>query len=294
MTPAKRRAVVTYLRETFALSERRACRLMSLRRSSYRYRHRRGADETLRAKLRELASARPRYGYRQLHRLLRREGWSDNRKRVYRLYRQEGLAVRRRGRKRLRARARVRPPAATRINERWSMDFMLDSLADGRRFRTLNIVDDFSRECLAIEVDTSLPGARVTRVLERLAATRGLPESIVVDNGPEFTGRVLDTWAYERGVKLDFTRPGKPVDNAYIESFNGRFRDECLNTHWFKSLLDSRVTIEAWRRDYNEARPHSSLGGLTPSEFHRESLRRSGVAEIRPIEHNATYAESVA
>lgn len=174
------------------------------------------------------------------------------------------------------------------------MDFVLDSLADGRRFRTLNIVDDFSRECLAIEVDTSLPGARVARVLDQLALTRGLPTTIVVDNGPEFTGRVLDTWAYAHGVKLDFTRPGKPVDNAYVESFNGRFRDECLNTHWFASLVEARVTIEAWRRDYNTVRPHGSLGGVPPEEFRKAASLHRELAETKRIEEKSSSAESVA
>jgi putative transposase len=169
------------------------------------------------------------------------------------------------------------------------MDFMLDGLADGRRFRTLNIVDDFSRESLVIEVDTSLPGARVARVLDRLATTRGLPATIVLDNGPEFTSRALDAWAYRRGVKLDFTRPGKPVDNAYVESFNGRFRDECLNTHWFTSLLDARITIEDWRRDYNTRRPHSALGGLSPEDF-----VRAGLAKTNRIVEKSNSAESVA
>lgn len=151
------------------------------------------------------------------------------------------------------------------------MDFTHDMLADGRRFRTLNIVDDFTRECPAIEVDTSLPGGRVVRVLERLAQTRGLPKAIVLDNGPEFAGRRLDAWAFERGVELLFIRPGKPVENAFIESFNGRFRDECLNSHWFTGLDDARQRIEAWRRDYNLVRPHSALGGKSPAEFASES-----------------------
>jgi len=214
-----------------------------------------------------LAARRPRFGYRRLTILLRREGWVANHKRVYRVYRQEGLAVRRKRRKKLAAGARVVLPLPVRPNERWSMDFMGDTLASGRTFRTLNIVDDASRECLAIEVDTSLSGCRVTRVLDRIAATRPLPVMIVSDNGPEFTSKVLDAWAYARRVQLHFIRPGKPVENAFVESFNGKFRDECLNENWFLGLADAREKIETWRLDYNQVRPHSSLGDRTPTEY---------------------------
>jgi len=213
------------------------------------------------------AAARPRFGYRRIHVLLRRGGWRVNHKRVYRIYRAEGLAVRRRKRKRMAVGLRTVLPPPSRPNERWSMDFTLDTLASGRRFRTLNVVDDFTRECLAIEVDTSLGGARVVRVLDRLIAARGRPDVIVCDNGPEFAGRTVDTWAYGAGVKIHFIRPGKPVENCYVESFNGKFRDECLNDHWFIGLDDARIKIEDWRRDYNEVRPHSSLGDLTPKEY---------------------------
>jgi putative transposase len=224
-------------------------------------------DEPLRAALRAVAMARPRFGYRRLHVLLRRDGWACNHKRVYRLYRAECLAVRRRRRRKLAAGCRVVLPVPTRPHARWSMDFMGDTLARGRTFRTLNIVDDGSRECLAIEVDHGLSGQRVARVLSHLATTRPLPQQIVVDNGPEFTSRALDAWAYAHGVELHFIRPGKPVDNAFIESFNGKFRDECLNGHWFLDLTEARTTIEAWRRDYNEVRPHSALGNRTPTEY---------------------------
>jgi putative transposase len=232
-----------------------------------RYETRREDPADLRARLRELAQARPRFGYRRLHVLLRREGKTVNHKRIYRLYRQEGLSVRRRKRKRV-ARGRgpiLLPP--TRTNQRWSMDFMGDTLAVGRTFRLLNVVDDFSRECLMIDAATSIPGTRVVRVLDELAEIRGLPKMIVIDNGPEFTSRALDEWAYRRGVRLLFITPGRPIENAYIESFNGKFRDECLNEHWFLSLDEVRATIERWRIDYNQDRPHSSLGDLTPEEF---------------------------
>ena len=270
MTTTQRRAVVTHLLGQFpASSARRACRLVRLSRSRWQHRPRRSQHEPLRARLRELALLRPRWGYQRLHVLLRREGYRVNHKLVLRLYREEGLAVRRRARKHV-AVPRVPRPAPTGANARWSMDFVSDALADGRPFRCLTIVDDFTRECPAIEVAQSLPALQVIQVLERLAATRGLPGSIVCDNGPEFAGRALDLWAHRRGVALEFIRPGKPVENAYIESFNGRFRDECLNVEWFTSLADAQRVIECWRRDYNEARPHGGLAGRTPEQFAKE------------------------
>jgi putative transposase len=266
VTAAARRAAVAQLRGHAGVSERRACRVVAQHRSVERYRSRRPEPAGLRERLRALAEQRPRFGYRRLHVMLRREGFVVNRKRVHRIYRAEGLAVRRRCRKRV---AMPRQPIAvpSQVNERWSMDYVHDALSDGRTFRCLTLVDDHSRESLAIEVDTSLPGRRVIRVLEQLAEFRGLPLGIVVDNGPEFAGQALDIWAHERGVALDFITPGRPVENAYIESFNGRFRDECLNEHWFRSLDEARGTIEDWRQDYNEVRPHSSLDDRTPSEY---------------------------
>jgi putative transposase len=256
------------MRQAQGLSERRACRLVGLARASCRYeRQRQGEEEKLKARLHRLAGERRRFGYRRLTILLRREGWTVNHKRVYRLYGQEGLQVRRRKRKRIGAVERQALAIPIRPNERWSMDFVADALTDGRRFRSLNIVDDFNRECLAAQVDTSLTGARVVRVLEQLRERRGLPQVLVMDNGPEFAGQALDVWAYQQGVKLHFIEPGKPVQNAFIESFNGKMRDECLNEHWFLSLGEARETIEAWRRDYNEVRPHSALGNRTPIEF---------------------------
>ncbi len=238
-----------------------------MERASFRYRSRRPEQTELQERLRTLAAERPRWGYRRLHVLLRREGHPINVKRTYRLYREAELMVRKRRRKRVTIERKPRVIPA-QPNRRWSMDFVSDALENGRRIRCLTVVDDFTRECLAIEVDTSLPGLRVVRVLERISAERGgLPEAIVLDNGPEFAGRALDAWAYSKGVSLAFIRPGKPVENAFVESFNGRFRDECLNEHWFTRLADARQTIESWRRDYNQMRPHSSLGGLTPAEF---------------------------
>ncbi len=270
--PAAFRQAVGFLRSEFGSSERRACRALGGARSSCRYVPRPTVEQGLVEELRRHATARPRFGYRRLHVLLRRGGWSINHKRVYRLYRAEGLALRRKKRKRLAAGLRVVLPFPTRPNERWSMDFVHDTLATGRKFRTLNIVDDFTRECVAIEVDTSLGGQRVVRVLDRLAASRGLPQIIVTDNGPEFAGRALDGWAYRTKVKIHFIRPGKPVENAYAESFNGKFRDECLNEHWFVDMNDAQTKIEDWRIDYNEVRPHSSLATATPKEYSTQGL----------------------
>ena len=272
VSPTARREAVGWL-QTRGTSVRRACRVIGLSRATWQYQRRPDPHHaTLLARLQAHATARPRFGYRRLHILLEREGLLVNHKRVHRVYRAAGLQVRRRRRKRLTRGERTPLAALTGRLERWSMDFTADTLADGRTFRTLNIVDDFTRECLAIEVDRSLPGLRVTRVLDRLAAADGLPSTIVVDNGPEFAGRTLDAWAYARGVTLRFIRPGKPIENAYIESFNGKFRDECLNEHWFVNLADATQAIEAWRVDYNTVRPHSSLGGRTPQHFATISL----------------------
>jgi putative transposase len=222
--------------------------------------------------LRALAAAWPRWGYQQLHVLLRREGHVINHKRVLRLYREEGLAVARRRRQKRVALPRVPLPKPARRTERWSMDFVSDALADGRAFRCLTIVDDFTRESPAIEVAHSLPAWRVIHVLERVATERGYPASIVCDNGPEFASKALDLWAHEHSVALQFIRPGKPVENAYIESFNGKFRDECLNSHWFRTLGEAQQEIECWRVTYNEVRPHKNLGRRTPAEFTRTLL----------------------
>ena len=199
--------------------------------------------------------------------MLKRQNLVINHKRTERIYKEEGLALRRKRRRKGAAGVRVVMPAAERPNQMWSMDFITDSLITGRKFRALTIIDNYTRDCPAIEVDTSLGGRRVIEVLERLEATRGLPEVITVDNGPEFAGKALDEWAYRKGVKLNFIRPGKPIENAFAESFNGRLRDECLNTNWFMNLKHAREIIEDWRKDYNEVRPHSSLKGSTPKEY---------------------------
>ena len=253
------------------MSERHACRLLGLGRSTYRYRARKDRDAALRMRLKELAAKRMRFGYRRLTAMLLREGMPANHKRVYRLYREEGLAMRIRQRRRIRWNGAVVKPAASQPNKRWSMDFVSDCVSSGTVIRMLTIVDDCTRECPAIEVDTSLGGLRVRRVLDRIASERGLPEAIVLDNGPEFRGRALAAWSEERGVRLEFIQPGKPAQNAYIESFNGRLRDECLNANWFTSLSDARRKVETWRLDYNQQRPHSSLDYLPPAEFARKA-----------------------
>lgn len=235
--------------------------------SVYRYKPQPDADDSLRQRMKELASQRKRFGSPRLHLLLKREGLVINHKRTERIYKEEGLALRKKRRRKGAAGSRVVLPSPKRTNERWSMDFVTDSIVTGRHFRALAILDDYSRECPAIEVDTSLSGHRVVNVLERLSETRGLPEVITMDNGPEFAGKALDAWAYRKGVKLNFIRPGKPIENAYAESFIGRLRDECLNTNWFLNLKQARDVIEEWRIDYNEVRPHSSLKGSTPKEY---------------------------
>jgi putative transposase len=263
---------VQQVRAQFGVSERRACRLVGVGRSTTRYQpHPRADEAALRQRLCELAAERRRFGYRRLHVLLQREGQAANHKRVERLYREAGLAVRRRGRKRCVAipRGEVARPAGP--NVQWSLDFVSDALARGRRIHLLTVLDTFTRESLAIEIDTSLPGERVVQVLARVVGERGAPQELILDNGPELTSRVLDQWAYTTGIKLRFITPGKPVENAFVESFNGRLRDECLNEHWFLNLADARQLVEAWRLDYNRTRPHSALGWRTPTEF-REGL----------------------
>ena len=292
--PIARREAVGRLRAQ-GTSLRRACRVMGLSTSTWRYTRQPDAvNVQLLERLQAHAGERPRFGYRRLHTLVEREGLHVNHKRVYGVYRDAKLQVRRRRRKRLTRGQRMPLPLPSRRTERWSMDFMVDTLADGRGFRTLNIVDDFTRECVAIEVDRSLPGLRVVRVLDRLAEIVGLPEILVMDNGPEFSGRALDTWAYARGVQLRFIRPGKPIENAFVESFNGKFRDECLNEHWFASVAEARTLIEAWRVDYNTLRPHSALHGATPEQFANSLGGRSPAqTPARADRENTTKADGL-
>jgi putative transposase len=258
---------VSYTIEQYEISERRACRLAGISRSSRHYQPDTQRDEGLRQRIRELARERQRFGHLRLTVLLRREGWGANHKKVYRICREEQLLVPRRRRRQLRRVGRTEQPALERPNQSWAMDFMQDGLADGRTLRILTVIDRFTREALALEVDTSIPGLRVRRVLDRLAAERGCPENIHVDNGPEFLGRSVNAWCEEHHVLLWHIQPGKPSQNGHIESFNGRLRDECLNANWFINLPDARRKIASWHLDYNQQRPHSALGYRTPFEF---------------------------
>jgi putative transposase len=254
--------------QEFGLSERQACRLLDVDRSSYRYEPQPRDDGRLREEMVTLAKQKPRYGYRRLGVLLERRGWKMNHKKLYRLYREEHLAVRRLRRKRL-----VRPAAPvaelTRANQEWAMDFVMDGLATGRAVRALTLVDEHTRECLAIEVDSCLSSRRVTRVLEWVIQMRGKPGSLRCDNGPEFTSRHFLAWCEEQQIRLIHIQPGRPMQNGRVESFNGRLRDECLNANWFPTMSEAKRKIEAWREEYNRERPHSSLGYRTPEEFAR-------------------------
>jgi putative transposase len=293
--PQAKREAVALFRAATACSERHACGQMTVLRALLRYRRRETryaeSNQRLRTRLRELAEERRRWGYRRLHVLLQREGWVVNIKRTYRIYVEEKLMVRRRKhRRRPGAQTRALLAAPVGKNETWTMDFLHDALATGRKLQTLSIEDAYTREMLAIEVDTSLPALRVVRVLERLRQQCGLPQRIVVDHGTEFTSKTLDQWAYQHQVKLHFITPGRPMENGYIESFHGKFREECLNEHWFLTLDDARETIEDWRLDYNQVRPHSSLGYRTPEEF-RYAMGHADVEskERFPHPHSPDY-----
>lgn len=276
VTPAARREAAAYLRSTYVMSERRAIRVIGTDRASIRYRSRRPDDSALRERLKALAQERRRFGYRRLHVLLRREGHAVNRKRVQRLYREEKLTVRRRGgRKRALGERRPLAPALA-ANQRWSLDFVADQMTDGRRFRILEVYDDCTRECLALVADTSISGRRVARELDAIIAWRGKPATIVSDNGTELTSNAILEWADERQVGWHYIAPGKPQQNGFSESFNGKLRDELLNETLFRSLPDARAKLDAWRRDYNEVRPHSSLGYLTPREYARALSGEAG------------------
>ena len=267
VTPAAHREAAAHLQSAYEMSERRACRVLGVDRSSVRYEATKSDDSALRERLKALAHERRRFGYRRLHVLLRREGHAVNRKRVQRLYREEKLTVRRRG-GRKRALGERRPlDAPQAANKRWSLDFVADQMTDGRRFRILEVYDDCTRECLALVADTSISGRRVARELDAIIAWRGRPAGVVSDNGTELTSNAILEWADQRGVGWHYIAPGKPQQNGFSESFNGRLRDELLNETLFRSLTDARAKLETWRRDYNEVRPHSSLGYLTPAEY---------------------------
>jgi len=260
--------VVEYLSVSYQISERRACRVTRVHRATIRYRARKDPRTELRMRIREIAQTRVRYGYRKILVLLNREGWKVGKTLVQRLYQEEGLVLKHRPKRRRRA-AERRPERmrTTEANQAWSLDFVADQLTDGRRFRALTILDVHTRESLAIEVGQALKGTDVVGVLNRLRIERRAPKALFCDNGAEFTSQIVDLWAYQNGVKIDFSRPGKPTDNAFVESFNGTLRAECLDTHWFETLTEAKENIEAWRQEYNETRPHRALGERTPNEF---------------------------
>ncbi len=275
----RRRVALPYLRKAYQISERRACQVIVVNRSTVQYKSVKTDVPALRARINEIAATRVRYGYPRIHVLLRREGWLVNRKRVYRIYREEGLSMRlKTPRRRKSAVVRTERPTAIAVNQTWSMDFMADNLADGRKIRLLTIVDNFSRECLALEVAAGFKGTDVAQVLTHIVSERGRPREIRCDNGPEFVSKALDQWAYWNKVQLDFSRPGKPTDNAFIESFNGRVRQELLNASWFESLEKAREMAAAWRAEYNEHRPHRSLGNSSPAEFARAAAEAASSA----------------
>ena len=247
------------------MSIRRACSALRIDRALYVYKSTRGSQADLRHRIKQICETRVRYGYRRIHVLLCRDGWAVNPKRIYRLYKEMGLQLRNKTpRRRVKAKLRQDRTVAIQINETWAMDFVHDQLATGRKIRVLTIVDTFSRFSPAVDPRFSYKGEDVVLTLERICKTVGYPKAIRVDQGSEFISRDLDLWAYQKGVILDFSRPGKPTDNAFIESFNGKLRAECLNAHWFMSLDDARSKMECWRRDYNEVRPHSAIGNKTP------------------------------
>ena len=276
-----RREQAHWLWEHYLVSRRRVCELMVLAESSFRYVSRRN-DEPLRERLREAAREKPRWGYRRLQIVLDQRGEHVNHKRIYRVYREAGLMIRRKARKRLRREGSPRP-TLDGPNQEWALDFVHDAAASGRKFRALSVVDPYTRECLALEVDTSMGSRRVTRVLGGIIAERGVPQAIRSDNGPEFTSRHFLAWCAEREIEVVHIEPGKPVQNAHVESFHGKLRDECLNASWFANLFEARRKIAAWREEYNEERPHSSLGYLPPAEFARRvAALRSPTAPCEP------------
>ncbi|HSW72134.1 MAG TPA: IS3 family transposase [Chlamydiales bacterium] len=279
--PKAKREVMNYFIEKYKFSQRKACKIVQLCRASGRYTIKSNEEnDEICKKIKLIAEERRRFGYRRIGYLLLRGGYKINHKRVYRLYKTQGLEVQRRQRRRKVVSARLTPKTPSSINERWSIDFMMDSLADGRRIRLMNIVDDFTRESLKIVVDRSLTGKRVVQELTELIKTRGKPGEILSDNGTEFTSNAVLKWTQDDGLKWSYIQPGKPMQNGYVESFNGKVRDECLNENVFETLAEARVLIEMWRKDYNEERPHSSLKGLTPEAYSRQMQRTVNLAVV--------------
>jgi putative transposase len=264
--PSAKRQVVGFLQAQHQCSQRTACRLAGISRQAMRYRPVKPSDGAIQVRLKQLGAQYPRYGYLMLHAMLKAEGLVINRKKTYRIYTELGMQVRTKKRKKL-TRPRIPMALPSRPNERWSLDFVSDQLANGRRFRILNIVDDFSRTCVGQLIDTSISGERMTHFLDQLSLTRSLPEKIVLDNGPEMTSKAMFLWSRQHDVMLHFIQPGKPTQNAFVESFNGRFRDLCLNQNYFTSLGDARSIIDHWRDHYNRVKPHSSLGYQPPALF---------------------------
>lgn len=281
VSPTVKRILVDHLMSAHQFSQRRACKLLDLHRSVGRYQAKKTEDDELCQQIKETALERPRFGYRRVHMMICKKGLKINHKRIYRLYKAMGLKIRKRGSRRRAIGPRLIRRKATAPNQIWSLDFMSDRLADGRKIRLLNVIDVFSRECLKMVIDTSLNGSRVARELESLVQTKGRPEQIVSDNGTEFTSMAILTWAEKGLVKWEYIQPGKPMQNGAVESFNGRVRDELLNQHWFLSLQEAQKLGKEWVEDYNEVRPHSALGGLSPNEFkksYEEKMMQTRVA----------------
>jgi putative transposase len=277
-----KRLAIQQLKAHFGLSIARACRLVSLARSTRYYRSgKTGNDAAIVKRMKELIATHKSWGYPIIHEVLRREGLVKNRKRTWRIYKENGLTLKRRKRQKRASRVRLALAEPVRPNERWTMDFMSDGLWNGRKIKILTVLDIFTKECLALEVDTSINGDRVARVLDGLIFMRGCPAAITTDNGPEFTGIALDRWAYRNKVRLDFIKPGKPIQNAFIESFNGRLRHECLNQHYFVTLLEAKRIIETWRLEYNSFRPHGSLNGMTPEAFKKTWIEQQKTPETQ-------------
>ena len=277
LKPEVKREVVNWWRKHLGQSIRRGCGLLKLNRSTYHYEKKEEdwENQEIRKRMRELAHQRPRFGSPRIHVMLRREGWKVNHKRTERIYSEEKLSIRRKPKKKRVSMVRVEPEPAKQMNEIWAMDFVSEKLWHNRCFRALTVIDVFTKECLEIKVDTSIGGEMVVIVLDRLISYHGKPKVIRTDNGSEFMSKAVDAWAYKNGVKQDFISPGKPVENHYIESFNGRFRDECLNMHYFTSLKEAKEVIEMWREDYNNVRPHKTLAQQTPMEFKQKHLTKT-------------------
>ncbi|MBU73920.1 IS3 family transposase [Spongiibacter sp.] len=291
LRPPRKRQLVADLQARYGVSERQACAVLQFSRASCRYQPVARDSSALSMRIREITLTRLHYGYRRVHVQLQREGWRDNHKWVYRLYRDQGLSLRlKRPRRNKAAKNRQPLQQANHPNHIWGMDFVSDALFDGRRLRLLTIIDQFTRECLGIVVGQSLKGHDVQEALTAIARFRGNPEVLKTDNGSEFAGKVMDRWAYERNIEIDFSRPGKPTDNATVESFNGRLRQECLNENWFLSLADAREKIEAWRTFYNQVRPHSALEWSTPSDYARKhAVSRRKQKQLEPDFSNSGW-----